>query len=267
MNRSLMGISAAFLVLVLLSLPVSADRSVATEHTAIIDKNDYTMGMLSTENGKDVTVWIEEIEGMDGNSSHPVDVYIATSDQKWDHMCDGEGNMFAEEFNPVYYKEPVSPEDLPFTFSYTVSSDDYYYIIIDNCDNQREGDYANDLSSIRITYAIDDQTDENLEAAGDFLAGLGIVTLGAIAFCCGLPVVLLVLLLRRNKTQVIVQAPMGQPQAMMGQPQAMMGQPQVVATGAANPAAMNYYNSMLQQGYDPNTALAWTVQSYPGWHP
>ena len=135
------------------------------------------------------------------------------------------------------------------------------------------GAYTVNASS--IIYITDDA-----EAVGGVLAGAGI---GMISFCCGGGVILLGIILgltiKDNKTETIImqqpgavpmmgqQAMMGQPQAMTGQPQAMTGQPQVVATGAANPAAMNYYNSMLQQGYDPNTALAWTVQSYPGWHP
>ena len=143
------------------------------------------------------------------------------------------------------------------------------------------GAYTVNASS--IIYITDDT-----EAAGGVLAGAGI---GMISFCCGGGVILLGIILgltiKDNNAEAIImqqpgavpmmgqpqammgqpQAMMGQPQAMTGQPQAMTGQPQVVATGAANPAAMNYYNSMLQQGYDPNTALAWTVQSYPGWHP
>ena len=128
------------------------------------------------------------------------------------------------------------------------------------------GAYTVNASS--IIYITDDT-----EAAGGALAGAGI---GMISFCCGGGVILLGIILgltiKDNKTETIIMqqpgaVPMMGQQAMMGQPQAMTGQPQVVATGAANPAAMNYYNSMLQQGYDPNTALAWTVQSYPGWHP
>ena len=37
--------------------------------------------------------------------------------------------------------------------------------------------------------------------------------------------------------------------------------------GAANPAAMNYYQGLIQQGYDAQTALMHTAQHFPGWQP
>ena len=103
----------------LLSSVASADRSDASESTIILDSEGYEGEYLLTENGKDVQVWIESMEGVNGSSNHPIDVYIATSDEYFDHFCGGEGNMFAEEFTPVYSKESLMPSELPFTFTYT----------------------------------------------------------------------------------------------------------------------------------------------------
>ena len=136
------------------------------------------------------------------------------------------------------------------------------------------GAYTVNASS--IIYITDDA-----EAVGGVLAGAGI---GMISFCCGGGVILLGIILgltiKDNKTETII---MQQPGAvpMMGQPQAMMAQPQVAlpttsveqlapqpaTTGAANPAAMSYYQGLIQQGYDAQTAVAYTAQHFPGWQP
>ena len=214
--NSLSRLAIAIFVAILLTVPlVSATREDATEHTAIVDGGDTKINSLWTENGKDVIVWIDSIDGLEGNSSHPIDVYIATSDQWWDHMCAGDDSMFSDPFNPVFYKESLSPSDTPFSFTYSVTSDDSFYLIIDNCDNQRTTDYNADESSVSVTYAIDDESDEFADDLGDAAAGLGIVMIGGIALCCGLPfLIIVVLLVRKNKTQVVVQA---QPQGIAPQ--------------------------------------------------
>ena len=71
----------------LLSSVASADRNDASESTVILDSEGYEAEYLLTENGKDVQVWIESMEGVNGSSTHPIDVYIATSDEYFDHFC------------------------------------------------------------------------------------------------------------------------------------------------------------------------------------
>ena len=139
------------------------------------------------------------------------------------------------------------------------------------------------VNSSSIIYITDDT-----EAAGGVLAGAGI---GMISFCCGGGVIVLGIILGLtikddNPETIIMQQPgavpmMGQPQAMMGQPQVMVAQPQVAlpttsivqlspqpaTTGVANPAAMSYYQGLIQQGYDAQTAVAYTAQHFPGWQP
>ena len=136
------------------------------------------------------------------------------------------------------------------------------------------GAYTVNASS--IIYITDDA-----EAVGGVLAGAGI---GMISFCCGGGVILLGIILGltikdNNPETIIMQQPGAVP--MMGQPQAMMAQPQVAlpttsveqlapqpaTTGAANPAAMSYYQGLIQQGYDAQTAVAYTAQHFPGWQP
>ena len=216
------AISVLLASILLLSFPASADRSDATELTVIIDTDDVVIEGIYSENGKEVLVWIEAIEGVSGTSAHSIDVYIGTSDQWFDHFCGGEGNPFAEEFTPLYSKENLAISELPFSFSYTVTSDDTIYLILDNCDNQRTTDYAADTSSVQITFAIDDESDELAE-------GIGITLILGVLLCCGGPVVVVVvfLMLRKKKETVVVQqvpmqtqqpvmAPMGAPPMMSG---------------------------------------------------
>ena len=207
----------------------SADRSDASESTVILDSEGSDIEILMTENGKDVQVWIDSLSGMDGNSSHPIDIYIATSDEYWDHFCGGEDNMFADEFNPVYSKESLAPSELPFSFTYTIASDDTYYLILDNCDNQITTDYKDDQSQLTVVYAVDDESDEFADAVGDVAAGLGIVMIGGIAICCGGPFLIIVLLLvRRNKTQ-IVHVPQNTQQMNMQPQQQFVQAPQQIS--------------------------------------
>ena len=132
------------------------------------------------------------------------------------------------------------------------------------------------VNSSSIIYITDDA-----EAVGGVLAGAGI---GMISFCCGGGVILLGIILGltikdNNPEAIIMQQPGAVP--MMGQPQVMVAQPQVAlpttsveqlapqpaTTGAANPAAMSYYQGLIQQGYDAQTAVAYTAQHFPGWQP
>ena len=136
------------------------------------------------------------------------------------------------------------------------------------------GAYTVNASS--IIYITDDA-----DAEAGVLAGAGIVM---ISFCCGGGVMVLGIILGltikdNNPETIIMQQPGAVP--MMGQPQAMMVQPQVAlpttsieqlapqptTTGAANPAAMSYYQGLIQQGYDVQTAVAYTAQHFPGWQP
>lgn len=143
------------------------------------------------------------------------------------------------------------------------------------------GDYTVEASTtIYIT--------NDAEVVAEAAAG-GALAMGS--FCCGGGIALLGLILgltikdNKHETVIVQQAgavPMvGQPQAMMGQPQAIVAQPlvalpttsveqlapQPTTTGAANPAAMSYYQGLIQQGYDAQTALSYTAQHFPGWQP
>ena len=136
------------------------------------------------------------------------------------------------------------------------------------------GAYTVNASS--IIYITDDA-----EAVGGVLAGAGI---GMISFCCGGGVILLGIILGltikdNNPEAIIMQQPGAVP--MMWQPQVMVAQPQVehpttsveqlapqpATTGAAIPAALSYYQGLIQQGYDAQTAVAYTAQHFPGWQP
>jgi hypothetical protein len=206
---------------------VSADRNDASETTVIIDTDDYDTENIYTSNGKIVEVWVEGIEGIDGSTAHPIDIYIVTTDQMFDHFCGGEGNQFAEEFTPLYQKEGLTTSDLPFHFTYTVESDDSLYLMIDNCDNQRTSDYKDDINTIKVTFAIDDETDELADDLGDAAAGLGIMMLLGIGACCVLPFSILIFVIVRKKKPATVQV-LSQPmiqQPMIQQPVAPMVSP------------------------------------------
>ena len=187
---------------------VSADRSDATEETILVDTDDADMHSLFTETGVSVEIWIEDLDGANENSAHPIDIYIVTWDQWWDHFCGGEDNQFAEDFTPAYSNEKLDVEaDKPVHIVWTPQTDDSYYLVFDNCDNQRSTDYNMDVSSVIITFAVDDQSDEVGEG---LLALLG----GSVICCCGLPIlfgiiviILLVRLTRKKEVIVIQQQP------------------------------------------------------------
>ena len=235
MNKT--GIAILITSIMLFSITASADRNDATESTVIIDTDDAEIEGIYTENGKEVLVWIEAIEGVSGTNPHSIDVYIGTSDQWLDHFCGGEGNQFAEEFTPLYSKENLAVSELPFSFSYTVTSDDTLYLILDNCDNQRTTDYSADTSSVQVTFAIDDESDELAEDVGNAIAGFGIMMILGGLLCCGGPVVVVFLMVRRKKETVVVQqVPMQSPQpamAPMGAPP-MMGGPDISLKGTVD---------------------------------
>ena len=168
---------------------VSADRNDATEQTILIDTDEESVEYLSTEMGIPVEIWIDSIDGANNDLGHPIDVYIVTSDQRWDHFCGGEGNQFADEFTPVYVREKLDlTSGNTWYLEWTPQTDDYYMIMFDNCDNQRTSDYKADVSSVIVTYAVDDQSDEGAEG---ILAFLG----ASILICCGIPLLLAVMAL------------------------------------------------------------------------
>lgn len=211
-------------IMLLTPLIVSADRSDATETTVIIDTEDSDVEGIYSSNGKVVEVWIEAIEGMNGSSAHPIDIYIVTSDGMFDHFC-GE-NMFAEDdFTTLYTKESLSPSSLPFHFTYNVISDDSLYLLIDNCDNQKDSDYTENQDTIIVTFAIDDETDELADDIGDVAAGLGIMMLLGIGACCVLPFSVLIFVIVREK----------KPEIVTIQTQPMIQQPTAPMTGSAGP--------------------------------
>ena len=186
---------------------VSADRTDATERTILIDTDEESVEYLSTEIGIPVEIWIDSIDGANNDLGHPIDVYIATWDQRWDHFCGGEGNQFAEEFTPVYFEENLDlTSGNTWYLEWTPQTDDNYMIIFDNCDNQRTSDYKADVSSVIVTFAVDDQSDEGAEG---ILAFLG----GSILCCCGIPLLLAVMalfllfMLTRKREVIVIQHP------------------------------------------------------------
>lgn len=268
------------------SVVASAGRDDATEYTLTLEEDDYEIESLWTEVGTPVEIWIEAIESHNGSTPHALDVYITSSDEWWDHFCGGEGNQFADAFEPVYTKETLTLSELPYHIEWTPETDDSFYVLIDNCDNQRTTDYKDDVSAVKVTLAIDDQTNE---AAEGFLAFMG----GSLLLCCGGPicfaiivVVLLVMILRKKNDPVMMHdsgaIPMvGAPATtvpgavpMVGAPAA--AQPAFDPTPVAPPAAavqpmiaapnpgQEYYDGLIQQGYTPDQAANYTRQHYPG---
>lgn len=235
---------------------VSADRSDATETTVIVDFEDYESESIYTNNGKIVEVWIEEISGLNGTSAHPIDVYIVTWDGLLDHYCGS--NSFAEEdFTALYTKENLAVSELPFHFTYTVESDDSLYLIIDNCDNQKDSDYTADQNTVKVTLAIDDESDELGEALGDAAAGLGIMLIAGIAICCVLPFsILIFVIVRKKKPEVVYQQAAPQ---MMTQQMAPVAQAAPVATPAAATFAPPQQPPVVASG--PPVHLSGTVDS------
>jgi len=224
-------------IILLMPIAVSADRSKATESTAIVDTEDYEIEGFYTSNGKVVEVWIEGIEGMNGSSAHPIDVYVVTSDGMWDHSCSGWGD---DDFTALYTKENLNPSALPFHFTYDVISDDSLYLLIDNCDNQKDTDYKDNMEAVKVTFAINDESDELAEDLGDAAAGLGMMMIGGIVVCCVLPFGILIFVIVRKKKPEVVHiqaapqvvhqpAPMQQPtppmQSPMGPTAQMAGVP------------------------------------------
>ena len=61
---------------------------------------------------------------------------------------------------------------MPFHFTYQVESDDSLYVLIDNCDNQKDTDYNAIQTTVKVTIAIDDETDEVGEGMKRFLVSL-----------------------------------------------------------------------------------------------
>lgn len=270
MSKKRLILISILATMMLIAGTATAGRGDASESTITLEEDDFDIDMLLTSNGEPVQVWIDSIESHNGSTPHAIDVYIASSDEYWDHFCGGEGNMFAEEFSPVYSKENLQISELPFEFTWTPEDDESYYLIFDNCDNQRTTDYKDDLSAVKLSYAVDDQTDELGEAVAGFL-GMGFLVMCGVPTCCGLLIViLLVKLVFKKPQQVVVQAsaPIGGGGAMP-----VIGAPVAAPVAAAHPPmaapdpAREYYNSLLGQGYDAATAASHTNQHYPGFQP
>ena len=249
---------------------VSAERSDAIEYEAILEETSFESVDLWTETGTPVEVWVDAI-GND-TSSHPIDVYITTWDSYLlNHVCASVNLDEDNAFQPLYHKEGLTPEELPFHFSWTPEIEDDYVLFFDNCDNNRDSDYWSDQSQINIKYAVDDQTNEVAEG---FLAFLG----GSMLLCCGGPVCLLIVII-----VIIVMVTRKKPQqnvmgyqaagAMPVQP----GFPSPALTPAPapmpapvpvqNPEAMNYYNGLIGQGHSAEAAASYTNQHFPGFRP
>ena len=199
----------------------SADRSDAIEYEEIIEESSFESVDLLTEVGTPVKVWVDAI-GND-TSSHPIDVYITTWDSYlMNHVCEEVNFNEDNAFEPLYHKESLGTDDLPFHFSWTPEIDDSYVLFFDNCDNNRDSDYWMDQSQISVKYAVDDQTDELAEGVLAFLGG-------SMLLCCGGPVcliivfiVVIVMLTRKKPPQNVMayQAPGAMPmQQGMAAPQ------------------------------------------------
>jgi len=179
------------------------NRNDAKEHIVIIEKNGYESDLLLSKIDEPIVIWIDNITGINGTRNHPIDVYIVTTDQKYNHFCGGEGNQFAKEFSPLYSAEDLHPNQLPYQITFTPTSDDSLWLIIDNCDNQRLSDWGTggtrDLSQIQVTYSVDDRTDEVSEAIAK---GIFAIIGGGLLLFCGLPLLLastIIFLLVRNR--------------------------------------------------------------------
>lgn len=206
MNKQSKVVACIIVALFLVNVVSAAEREDATDYTLRLENDDYVYERLSTEINEPVALWIEEIEGANGSESHPIDVYIASSDEWVDYGCYGDDNWFAESFEPSYSAESLDLTNGTYYIEWTPPSEDSYYVIFDNCDNQLESDYNEIVTPLIITFAINDMSDEYAEAVAGFLGGLGIITLLGIGACCVLPFLIIVfLLVRRNKApQVIV---------------------------------------------------------------
>ena len=205
MNKQFKVVACLFFFLLLVNVVSAAERDDAYERTVTIEQEDHDVELLITEMNDPIGVWIEQIDGVNGSESHPIDVYIASSDEWLDYGCYGDDNMFAESFEPSYSAEGIDLSDGTFYFEWTPTTQDTYYVIFDNCDNQLESDYSEEMTPVVVTFAIDDRTNEIGEAIAGGLAGLGIMALLGIGACCVLPFLIIVfLLVRRNKAPQVV---------------------------------------------------------------
>jgi len=188
----------------------------------------------------------------------------------------------------IYVDEGVSCDSFTATItdSNGSTSDEYWgdYFEKDNCDGLGDlengfvyvgsfnvmadpGTYTMGASS--KVYVVDSWAELGEAAAGGILALCG----GLPAIVCGICFLLIggvlgVSLKDKQNVQIVTQ----QPQGSMGAPM-VMGAPMTpsvpvaaapIATPAADPAAMGYYNNLIAEGHDPATAASHTEQYYPG---
>ena len=122
------------------------------EVNTIDENNGLAVGFpYYTERGDVMNIWIKDIYYQDGTTGHPIDIYVGISQDYYDHSCSA---YTSDTFNPPFVKENLNPYDLPFNFTFEITTDDTYYFIIDNCDNQRDSDYNEDTSKIIVVYSI-----------------------------------------------------------------------------------------------------------------
>ena len=232
-----------FLLMCTTVVSAEEDKSNAVEKETIIDSDDYELDSITTSADVVVKIWVDDIQGINGSEAHPIDLYIVNWDQSWDHGCYGDDNMFADDFTPLDAHESISAGTY---IEWTPPTEDSFYILIDNCDNQRTSDYNSNIDSIIITYSVDDYSDELAEeiaeAAAGILGGLGVMTCLGAFFCCGVPfLIIVVLLMRKNK--VVVQQ--SSPAYVVPAPMPVIGQSPTMAAPPIQPvvshpsAAMN----------------------------
>jgi len=188
----------------------------------------------------------------------------------------------------IYVDKGVSCDSFTATItdSNGSTSDEYWgdYFEKDNCDGLGDiesgfvyvgsfntfaepGTYTMGASS--KVYVVDSWAELGEAAAGGILVLCG----GLPAIVCGICFLLIggvlgMALKDKQNVQIVTQ----QSQGSMGAPMVMSAPmtPSVpvaaapIATPAADPAAMGYYNNLIAEGHDPATAATYTEQYYPG---
>jgi hypothetical protein len=242
-----------FLLMCTTVVSAEEDKSNAVQTETIIDSDDYETDYLTTSADVVVKIWIDDIQGINGSDAHPIDLYIVNFDQSIDHGCYGDNNMFAEDFTPLQAHEGISAGTY---IEWTPPTEDSFRIIIDNCDNQRTTDYNSNIDSIIITYSVDDYSDELAaeiaDAAAGILGGLGVITLVGAFFCCGVPfLIIVVLLMRKNKVVVQQTAP----SYVAPAPMPVFGQSPTMAAPPIQPVVS--HPSAVMNGYSDGAGYEW----------
>ena len=130
-----------------------------------------------------IKIWIEDISGVPNDSEsapHPIDIYILSYAELSDHIC--YSRWSDEDLNPHYTKETLAPSAAPFYFEFIVPDNDDYFLVIDNCDNQRDSDYKTNIEDIYVTYSIESSGSNGL---GDLFFGFLCITIIIVVFVIG----------------------------------------------------------------------------------